>query len=783
MFHFRKSASAQRGGAKAVGRSASKGSDQGFTTKSNSFGSVPTGMPGMGQSTQQTPLDLSPLLSGFLYGKEDRSLIDTYKDIYFTDSVSGTAVDFMSTLPFSEFSLSGFKDNKQKDPFMESLDRLNLRTLLPEISVDYLVTGNFVGSLIFDDNKKIFVDIIPQDFKNLEIQTLPFYGFDPIISVTYPKEIIDLFNSKHPRIKSVLETYGNKVVSKIKSGSMELDPVSTIYLARRTMTSTEGISFYRRVLPIYFLEKNMFRGTLMESIKRQRAILHVTLGDQDWEPVEEDLEYVTNLFTQADSDPLGAVIATRNGVQTQEVRCLGGNTLINTEDGPVCIKDMVEHDPETCAPGTKFELKIDVQDHQANYAPVKYWWYQGKKPVFDMHLEDGSTVRCTENHRWLTVDLTCGVRLFSTSEILGKFVVKGVNCKKVGGPAQRLVTDHEKIESFTLKNGYHLLKVISVEPAGTEHVYDLTMGDGVKPLFLANNIVSRNSGGPDWSISDIWGDTVPVKLRALGISEAFLSGESNFNVVDAAISTFMENLQDYRDKFTRKLFSQKVFPLISLVNEFYADDEGKARIEEISKTVYDQNISSLMYQIQDTSSLMIPKVEWEKNLKPTGDEALLSQLETLRGMGVPIPLRVMAAAGGFNLDSLLASRGDDVLAQKETLAWKKEIEALGGGESEESMYASGKKPADWENRFQSLLTAYKDFPEDVQKKILGGNPHSSSLLNSQGKVLLKDRDFGEDSEVYTTDANGKRHYIIGQKNAQTQVDNKIIKSLRERLSS
>ena len=604
MFHFNsKSSSVKKRSAVARARTRSKQSDsvEQFITKSSSL--MPTGMSGVNQSNQQTKLDLTPLLSGFLYNKEDKNFIDTYKDIYYYDSVAGTTVDFMSTLPFSEFSLSGFNNEEvQKPAFLESLDRLNIKTLLPELSIDYLVTGNFVGSLIFDDAKKIFVDIIPQDFKNIEIQTLPFYGFDPIIEVTYPKEVVALFNSKNPRIKAVLDTYGSAVVSKIKSGFMELDPISTIYVPRRTMTGTEGISFYRRILPIYFLEKNIFRGTLMESIKRQRSILHITMGDADWEPNEEDLDYITELFTSADADPLGAIIATRNGVQTSEVR----------------------------------------------------------------------------------------------------------------------------------------------DPASL------------------------------WSIGQLWSETVPAKLRALGVSEAFLSGESNFNVVDAAITTFMENLQDYRSKLTRKVFYDRIFPLISLVNEFYPDDASKEKVDEIRRKSVDGSVSNLMYQIQDTSNLIIPTVEWEKNLKPAGDEALLSQLGTLKDMGVPIPLRIMAAAGGLNLDSLLAGKEEDIKTQREAAGWRKAIETLGPSED---MFSSGSSTGN--SDLQSLLTAYRDFPDKVKAQLLSDNPHKSSVLNTN-KVHLSDRDFGEASEAFTVDAHGKKHYPMNQKKAQDTIDNHIYKSLRER---
>src|SRR5690606_40146240 len=63
---------------------------------------------------------------------------------------------------------------------------------------------------------------------------------------------------------------------------------------------------------IWLMEKNLFRGTLVETARRQRGILHLTLGDGDqWEPTMADMQMAMELFQNADADPLGAVIATR----------------------------------------------------------------------------------------------------------------------------------------------------------------------------------------------------------------------------------------------------------------------------------------------------------------------------------------------------------------------------------------------------------------------------------------------------------------------------------------
>src|SRR5690606_13226692 len=65
----------------------------------------------------------------------------------------------------------------------------------------------------------------------------------------------------------------------------------------------------------------LIRGTHDQVYKRQRATMHVTMGEgEEWVPTSEEMQAVSNLFLSADLDPLGAVVVTRTGVQVNEVR-------------------------------------------------------------------------------------------------------------------------------------------------------------------------------------------------------------------------------------------------------------------------------------------------------------------------------------------------------------------------------------------------------------------------------------------------------------------------------
>lgn len=376
---------------------------------STSFASTSNaGVPGPNISNLPITVDLEPLL----YGIAENSLASRttftrlYRDMYYYDAICGTTVDLYSTLPFSEFTLGGIKDVKILDMFYENIERLNIRTLLNELSIDYLVTGTFLGSLLYNKDKKLFFDIMPHDIGNADIIPMPFYSQDPIITMKFPLEVSKALNSSSKRVDLIKEKLGHAVIDKLLSGSIELDPLGTIYLPRKTFANSEGTSFFKRVLPIYLIEKNLFRGTLMESAKRQRGILHVTVGDGDqWEPTQSDMESITDLFTSADADPLGAIITTRLGISTEEIRCVAGDTIVSTDNGLMYISNLVEHTVSEHDAAYTVPVDLKVKGIDGTFVEVDQWHYQGFKPTYEYITESGNSITCTENHKFSVLDI------------------------------------------------------------------------------------------------------------------------------------------------------------------------------------------------------------------------------------------------------------------------------------------------------------------------------------------------------------------------------------------
>jgi hypothetical protein len=273
----------------------------------------------------QTSSNVSRATLENIFVEDPRIKRKIFRDMYYHDPVCGGAADVYANLPFSDFHLSGIKDKDILEKFHQSLEGLHLRALLPGISLDYQVLGAFIGNAIFEQDEKVFTAVLPQSIDNTEIVNIPLFGVDPIIDLIMPKDLSKIMQSNDPRVAQVMSHIPQEFIEKIKQGRIPLEPANTIYIPRRTMTAEPfGVSMYERVLPVHLIEKALMRGTIDVANRRQRALLHVMVGgDDEWIPTQSDLESFRDLFLQGDLDPTGAIIVTRTGVNTNEIRAAG----------------------------------------------------------------------------------------------------------------------------------------------------------------------------------------------------------------------------------------------------------------------------------------------------------------------------------------------------------------------------------------------------------------------------------------------------------------------------
>lgn len=171
--------------------------------------------------------------------------------------------------------------------------------------------------------------------------------------------------------------------------------------------------------------------------------------------------------------------------------------------------------------------------------------------------------------------------------------------------------------------------VISIEEAGPCDVYDITMDENEDPAFVANGVVVHNSG------------------------------EANWNSLEMVVSVFLEKVRAMRRHFTQKIVVEKMFMTLARQHGYTKTTEAQLahRIRIAKKDLTDDD-------------LLIPTVEWDRPIEPVGDEAFVDILDRLSEKGLPIPVRMLAQASGFNLDKALESFEADLETQKKIYQYR-----------------------------------------------------------------------------------------------------------------
>jgi hypothetical protein len=435
----------------------------------------------------------STIFQGIAPEFNETALIPYYRDIYYHDPVAGAAVDISSSFPFSDMALTGLESSDLKI-YNESLARINIRTLMQEISNNYMIDGQFTGTLVYDSSRHSFQDVLIHDALNTSVSPQPFHAMEPVVQVNSSGPLNQLVNSSSPYLDSILSSYPAGIVERFMSGTVVLDPITTLFIPRKGAMDRNSVSYLKRILPMYMLEKVLYRGTLTEAHKRQRSTSHITAGDDVWTPTDTELQSILTEFQRSELDPLGAWIITRPGVSVEEIR----------------------------------------------------------------------------------------------------------------------------------------------------------------------------PGGEMWKWTDLIDLMVPYKLRALGISEAFLSGEASYATAEAAITVFLDSMDAYRQMLTYRVFTRKIFPIIAVVHGMYRDEKSANKMG---------SVADIIGNLNHHKNLRIPTINWFKSLNGKDTDSQWDMLDKLSEKGFTVPMKMWAAAASVDITSLLQDLEEDQII-------KKKIESITGQSAE-----------------------------------------------------------------------------------------------------
>lgn len=446
--------------------------------------------------------------------RSDSQLARLWNKIYKDDAVAGSAVDFIRIFSWSDFTLTGMRDPEKMKLFQTALEMFQPVTTMPEIEGEALKQGRSISTMLFDQERMTWTGLLPHDAIDCEITPIPVRGFDPKIDVTTSAEMMAFLKSKDARDIPAQQVIPDRLRKAMLSGKAQLDPLTTMFVPRRvSLTDFKGTSIYWRILPYYAIEKALLQSTIANARRRTRSILHVQAGvDNQWEPSDQELQDLISMFIATEDDPAGAVIATRNGIQTNELR------------------------------------------------------------------------------------------------------------------------------------------------QGSDH----------------------------WKISEEQDSLRAAKLAALGVSDAMLSGDANFNTVDATLTMFVESKKVSRAHYTREVIYNRLFAQVARVNGFVKTATSAADAAHGVRTGGRRLALASPMSVEEAmkiplADLEMPRVHWTKNLSPQSDAAYLDILDRAEQKGIPVTAAMYASASGIDLNQLVEALPDDKRLRAKFAKYKPAAQEGGGG--------------------------------------------------------------------------------------------------------
>jgi hypothetical protein len=266
-------------------------------------------------------------------------------------------------------------------------------------------------------------------------------------------------------------------------------------------------------------------------------------------------------------------------------------------------------------------------------------------------------------------------------------------------------------------------------------------------------VVTRNgisvqdirAGGDFWKWTDTFDILTPYKLRALGISEAFLSGDASYATAEAAISVFLQDADAFRQEMTYSILTNKVFPILAVLHGLYRDP---------SKAANNDSVEGLMKNLSNQRNLKIPQIRWHKSLEGTDAASQWDMLDKLSEKGFNIPMKMLAAAAGLDITVLMSEMAEDVEVRKKMQALSDNIKEHSPDTEDESQGDGGSSM-----EFSAL-------PRTLDSPI-------------KRKMPLLAREFDTNKQIGIMSKSGKViHAVPNERSHQQKVNNNIVKAMR-----
>jgi len=207
--------------------------------------------------------------------------------------------------------------------------------------------------------------------------------------------------------------------------------------------------------------------------------------------------------------------------------CVSGDTQIETNYGIFSIKDL------------QLIEKIKTISHKGISQNITNKFYKGKEQMYNVTLENGSTIRVTAGHKFLTSN---GWRSLGELEE-GDTILTNPNLETRLQPNE--VVEKISDERFRFDNTeYQGVRIATIEPAGVEDVWDIEVENDHS--YIAQGFINHNSSSnPNLQNIPSHGETGDDIRKLFVARKGYLIVNCDYSQLELRILAHYANDEDY----------------------------------------------------------------------------------------------------------------------------------------------------------------------------------------------------------------------------------------------
>jgi hypothetical protein len=195
-----------------------------------------------------------------------RILANRYWRLFYKlDPVAGNCIDMFSEMPWSNFELTGDGvDGEVREGYERMCDITKVLTVLPYFIKEFLVIGEVVPHLFYDQTEQLWSYVALHNPDQLEVVDAPFIKMDPIVEFIPDDRLRTILTSERPALRRIREQMPSELLTRLYARqNIPLSPLNATFIPRKLHPyDVRGTSIMSRLWRVFMLEDAIFNATI-----------------------------------------------------------------------------------------------------------------------------------------------------------------------------------------------------------------------------------------------------------------------------------------------------------------------------------------------------------------------------------------------------------------------------------------------------------------------------------------------------------------------------------------